>query len=233
MIENNSFSGRHPDLPVGYVNSTRMLTALIRRGWPSDHILLVRDSLDRNLLAHTLAWLAARVHPGDTALLYVAGEYQFLDGDLKWEAMFPALWNEVPTSHRVLIIETCFAERLTAVVRNIPGLALPSVGRNEWDLWGLPQTDRIIQGGAFTYFLARALEKQPQDLPLAFGAAFAEAVANAQAYFRTVISSSRVVLDSFHAMGEYPERLATFPNPHLSGSNDESSASALGTVNPP
>ncbi len=233
VIENNSFGGRYPDLPVAYANSTRMLTALIRRGWPADHILLVRDSVDRNLLAHTLAWLAVRVHPGDTALVYIAGEYQFLDRDLKWGATFPALWNAVPTSRRVLIAETCFAERLTVVVKNIPGLALPAVGRNEWDVWGLRQTDRIIQGGAFTYFLTRALEKQPQDLPPAFGAAFTEAVANAQAYFRTVIFSTRGVLDSFHAVGEHPERLATFPNPHLSGSDDESSASALGTIDLP
>lgn len=233
LIENNSFGGQYSDLPVGYINSTRMLTALIRRGWPPDHILLVRDNLDRDLLAHTLAWLAARVHPEDTALLYIAGEYQFLDRDLRWGAKFPALWNGVPTSHRVLIVETCFAERLTEMVKDIPGLALPAVGRNEWDVWGLPQADRIIQGGAFTYFLTRALEKQPQDLPPAFGAAFTDAVADAQAYFRTVIFSTRGVLDAFHAAGEYPERLATFPNPHLSGSDDESSASALRTIDLP
>src|ERR1700737_943739 len=73
LIESNSYHGRYRDLPVGYINSTRLLTSLARRGWPVDHILLIRDSTDRALLGHATDWLAARVRPGDVALLYVAG----------------------------------------------------------------------------------------------------------------------------------------------------------------
>src|SRR5205807_7201932 len=119
IVEHNAFNGRYSDLPVAYINSTRLLTLLLRRGWPSDHILLVRDNLDPRLLRHAAGWLAARVHAGDTALLYVAGEYRFFDRDLSWEAVLPELWTRLPTSRRVLIAETCHAGRPTAAGRGI------------------------------------------------------------------------------------------------------------------
>src|ERR1700740_1271511 len=58
LIEYNSYHDEYPDLPVGYINSTRMVTALARRGWPSDHLLLLRDAQDRALLPHAIGWLA-------------------------------------------------------------------------------------------------------------------------------------------------------------------------------
>jgi len=232
LIEYNSYHDQYPDLPVGYINSTRMLTTLARRGWPSDHLLLLRDNQDRAVLHHATGWLAARVRPGDLALLYVAGEYQFFDKDLMWDTTLPALWKRVPTSHRVLIAETCFAERMTAVVRRIPGFGLPAVGRDERDWWGLRDTDRLIRGGAFTYFLAHALESQPADMPLDFAGAFGTAVTSAQAYFRTVIATTPGALDSFHAMGDFPERLATFPNPHLVEETADPVASTRATADP-
>ncbi|GEM_PF-2507540 len=223
LIENDWYGGRYADLPVGYVNSTRMLTLLTRRGWPADHILLVRDDLAPGLLYRALGWLAARVRPGDTALLYVAGEYEFFARDLLWARAMPALWRQIPTSQRVLIVETCFAERLAMAVLGIPGIALPSVGGDEWDLWGTGGPGRLIAGGAFTYYLTRALAQQPPDSPLVFGAAFAEAVANTREYVRTVLLTTPMALQSFHARGAYPERLPQFPNPHLIGGRSAAS----------
>ena len=232
LIEYNLYHDHYPDLRVGYINSTRMLTVLARRGWPADHMLLLRDSQDRAVLRHAIGWLAARVRLGDDALFYVAGEYQFFDRDLMWDMTFPALWKRVPTPHRVLIVETCFAERMTAVVRRIPGFGLPAVGRDERDWWGLRDTDRLIRGGAFTYFLSHALESQPADMPLDFAGAFGTAVTSAQAYFRTVIATTPGALDSFHAMGDFPERLATFPNPHLVEEIADPVASTRATTDP-
>lgn len=219
LIEHNAFNGRYSDLPVAYINSTRMLTLLVQRGWPSDHILLVRDNLDPRLLGQATGWLAAHVRPGDTALLYVAGEYRFFERDLNWNAVLPALWKGLPTSRRVLIVETCQAERLTAAVRGIPGVALAAVGGEELDWWGLHEGDHLIRGGSFTYFLTQALGAQPNTGPSDFGAAFPEAAARTQSYFRTVVSTTPHVLDAFHARGMYPERLAHFPNPHLTTSS--------------
>jgi len=232
IVEHNAFNGRYSDLPVAYINSTRMLTLLLLRGWPSDHILLARDNLDPRLLRHAAGWLAARVHAGDTALLYVAGEYRFFDRDLSWEAMLPELWKRLPTSRRVLIVETCHAERLTAAVRGIPGVALPAVGGEELDWWGLHEGDHLIRGGSFTYFLTQALGAQPRTGPLDFGAAFPEAVARTQSYFRTVISTTPGALEAYHARGQYPERLARFPNPHLSTNSAPDEVIAQATLVP-
>ena len=215
LVEHNSYDGRYDDLPVGYINSARILTVLIRRGWPPEHILLVRDSPDHATVHRAAEWLAAHVRPEDTALLYVAGEYQFFDRDLKWGATLPPLWRRIETSHRVLIVETCFAGRLTAAVTGIPGLGLPAVGRDELDWWGLRNADRLIQGGSFTYFLARALDSQPGGAPLDFAGAFVTAVAGAQEYFHSVIVTTPRALASFHARNSYPEHLTTFPNPRL------------------
>lgn len=214
LIEYDSYRGRYPDLAVGYVNSGRILDALMRRGWAPDHILLIRDSLDGGVLRRATAWLAERVRPGDTALLYVSGEYQFFVGDLSWNTVFPGLWRQIMTSRRVLIVETCFAERLTAAAAGIPGLGLPAVGRDELDWWGFHDAGRVIEGGSFTYFLARAVELQPAGM-LDFAEAFGTAVAGAQEYFHTVVAAMPAALNSFHARGSYPERLSTFPNPRL------------------
>jgi hypothetical protein len=215
LIEADTYDGQYPDLPVGYVNSTRLLDALIRLGWSPSHILLMRDSDDRDQLARAVDWLATRVQPGDTALLYVAGEYQFFAHDLRWGSMLPGLWRRVPTSQRVLIVETCYAGRLAEAVAGVTGEALPAVGRDEWDWWGLENRGRLIRGAPFTYFLARALEREPEDRPISFAAAFAAAVAETQAYFRTVIAHTPAALVPFHTIGQYPERLPVFPNPHL------------------
>lgn len=215
LIEDNWYAGRYPNLPVGYANSTRMLELLVHRGWPPDHIRLLRDDLAPDVLERAVGWLASRVHPGDTALFYAAGEYDYFAGPLRWARTFPALWRRVPTSDRVLIVETCFAERLTAAARGMPGAALPAVGTDEWDLWGLSQGTHVIRGGAFTYFLSKALLAQPPDARLSFPAAFPEAIAQTRAYFRTVVASVPEALAAYHAVGAYPERLPAFPNPHL------------------
>jgi hypothetical protein len=215
LMENDNYAGRHHELPVGYINSTRMLHMLARRGWPADHILLIRDNLDPQVLPKALGWLAAHVRPGETALLYVAGEYQFFAHDLRWWADLPPLWRRVPTTRRVMILETCFAERLADAAYGIPGVALAAVARNEWDWWGLQDGGVLMRGAPFTYFLARALQEQPQDAPLDFDAAFMQAAAASQAYFRNVISTTPGGLDAFHAINAYPERLAVFPNPRL------------------
>ncbi len=223
LIENDWYGGRFPALPVGYVNSTRMLGLLVRRGWPADHILLLRDDLAPDVLGRATGWLAARAHPRDVSLLYVAGEYDYFAGPLRWADAFPALWRRIPTSDRVLIIESCFAERLTTAVRGIPGIALPAVGADEWDLWGLRQTSRMIRGGAFTYFFTRVFLSQPPDASRSFSAAFREAVAQTRAYFHTAVAPVPEVLAVYHKVGAYPERLPAFPNPHLL---DETAAQA-------
>jgi hypothetical protein len=215
LLENNWYGGLYPDLRVGYVNSTRMLNALVRRGWPADHILLVRDTLGPNSLQRSLGWLAAHVRDGETALFYIAGEYYFFANTLRWNSEFRALWRALPTSRRVLVAETCFAERLTRAASGIPGIALPAVGPDEWNLWGLRPTGGLIQGGAFTYFLAGALEAQSDGAPLAFAPAFREALAAARTYFRAVLTLAPEALAVFHTRGAFPERLVQFPNPHL------------------
>ena len=215
VMEYDSYGGRYPDLPVGYVNSTRLVTALLRRGWPADHTLLLRDAQDRAGLRRGLEWLAGHARAEDTALLYVAGEYQFFDRELAWGTTVPALWNRIPAAHRVLIVETCFAERLTGALADAPGVALPAVGRDELDWWGLHSTERLIRGASFTYYLARALEAQPAGGTPDFAGAFGVAVAGAREYFREVIAATPAALASFHARGSYPERQQAFPNPHL------------------
>jgi hypothetical protein len=231
LMEHNAFRGRYPDLPVGYINSTRMLTALSRRGWPADHFLLMRDAADPGALSHAVGWLASHVRPGEVAVFYVAGEYRFLERDLGWHATFPRLWQTIPTSHRVLIAETCYAERLTEVARSAFGLGLPAVGRHELDWWGVGDRHGLIRGGPFTFFLARALAAQTEDAPLDFPGAFAQAVARAQEYFRTVIAPTPGALDAFHALGSFPERLGTFPNPRLARGFDDPASPA--SVSPP
>ncbi|HEX4835139.1 MAG TPA: hypothetical protein VFW01_02270 [bacterium] len=230
LLENNWYGGLYPDLQVGYVNSTRMLNALIRRGWPADHILLVRDTLGPNSLQASLGWLAAHVRDGETALLYIAGEYYFFADTLRWQSEFPALWSALPTSRRVLVAETCFAERLTRAASGIPGIALPAVGPDEWNLWGLRPTGGLIQGGAFTHFLAGALEAQPNGAPLAFPPAFSEALTAARTYYRAVLTRTPEVLAAFHSRGAFPERLGQFPNPHLL---EDAAAAQVSEFEPP
>jgi hypothetical protein len=215
LIENDWYGGFYPDLPVGYINSTRMLGALTHMGWPADHILLLRDDLDPNLLRRSLGWLAAHVHSGDTAVWYFAGEYYYFAKLLHWNSEFRSLWRAIPTSRRVMIAETCFAERFTQAALGIPGLALPAVGPDEWDMWGLRTSGHLIRGGAFTYFLATALAAQPSGTPRAFAEAFRDAIAGVQGYFHTVLQVVPEALSAFHTVGAHPEGLAQFPNPHL------------------
>ena len=230
LMEHNAFHGRYPDLPVGYINSTRMLTLLFHRGWPADHILLKRDAQDADALPRAIRWLASHAGPDDETIFYVASEYRFLERDLAWNTSFPKLWSTIPTSHRVLIVETCYAERFTDAVRSAPGLGLPAVGRQELDWWGLREGNGLIRGGTFTFFLARALSAQPAGAPLDFPGAFDQAVADARDYFRTVIAHTPAALGTFHSLGSFPERLTTFPNPDLTRGVDDSVSPAAVTT---
>lgn len=215
LMEHNTFHGQYADLPVGYINSTRMLTALMSHGWPADHILLMRDVHSPKALSDAVGWLASHARPGEPAVFYVAGEYRFLERELRWDTAFPKLWQSIPTSQRVLIAETCYAERLTDTASSVSGLGLPAVGRQELDWWGLRGRAGLIRGGTFTFFLSGALAAQPDGAPLDFTAAFEQAVARAQEYFRTMIAPTPGALDAFHAQGSFPERQSTFPNPRL------------------
>jgi len=121
---------------------------------------------------------------------------------------------------------------MTTAVMGMPGLGLPAVGRDELDWWGFRETDRLIRGGTFTYFLAHALESQPADTPLDFTGAFVTAVTDAQQYFRTVIVPTPSALKPFHARGSFPEHLTAFPNPHLVREADDPAASPKATSDP-
>jgi hypothetical protein len=122
------------ELPVDFINTSRLHQMLEDVGWAPDHIRELRD-FDRETLADGLDWLAANADEDDIVFVYVGAHGGFylpeetveldplsrIRTDMaKWDEFFPVEWKQIPSHRRVLVTDSCFAARYTDAISEDP-----------------------------------------------------------------------------------------------------------------
>jgi len=214
------------DLPVDYVDITRMRQTLEKSGWNPDHIHELRE-FDRETLQAELDWLEENADKNDIVILYVSGHSGFLIDVLKWRVFFADEWAQISSQRRLLVVDSCQAATVTYAALNDPSphLSIAAVDGNELAWKGIEEEGLPVIGGVFTYYFSTALQDPNTDTDgdgmISVQEAALMADEQQRAYFHDVILVVPEFVDMFHAEAIAPERDPTYPHVIVDDSTSE------------
>jgi len=219
LLEMNEFPEGWSDLPVEFINSERMQTALFSLGWENDSLYGVNGNLSMQVVQEAVEWLTNRTDSDDIALLYIFTHGMWMRDVLHWNDWFPLEWEKLNTSRKMLIVDTCLAEKFIDPIRDDPSphisLACCSVDEVSWA--GLEEEGLPIIGSVWNYYLTNALCNVSADLDfngfVSVEEAFNFSTPLVQRYMNETVFAVPEFLESYHDIGIYPENYDAYPHP--------------------
>jgi len=218
LLEMNEFPEGSSDLPVEFINSERMQTALLSLGWQSDHIYVVRDNLTISVVQETVEWLVNNTDSDDIALLYIFTHGTWMRNVLLWNDWFPVEWEKLNTSKKILMVDTCSAEEFIKPIRDDPSphISLACCSADEVAWAGVEEEGLPIIGSVWNYYFTNALCNSTADLDsngfVSIEEAFNFSTPLVQQYMNETVFAVPEFLESYHDIGIYPENDA-YPHP--------------------
>ncbi len=114
LAEKDDYTGLYmEDLPVDYIDITRMRQTLENAGWNPDHIRDLRE-FNRETLQAELDWLEENADENDIVFLYVTAHSDYLSGKVRWQDFFADEWEQVSSHRRLLVVDACEAADFTS-----------------------------------------------------------------------------------------------------------------------
>lgn len=218
LLEMNEFPEGWSDLPVEFINSERMQTALLSLGWQSDHIYVVHDNLTISVVKETVEWLVNHTDSDDIALLYIFTHGMWMRNVLLWNDWFPVEWEKLNTSKKILMVDTCSAEEFIEPIKNDPSphVSLACCSADEVSWAGLEEEGLPIIGSVWNYYFTNALCNSTADLNsngfISIEEAFNFSTPLVQQYMNETVFAVPEFLESYHDIEIYPEN-DTYPHP--------------------
>lgn len=218
LLEMNEFPEGWSDLPVEFINSERMQTALLSLGWQSDHIYVVHDNLTISVVKETVEWLVNNTDSDDIALLYIFTHGMWMRNVLLWNDWFPVEWEKMNTSKKILMVDTCSAEEFIEPIKNDPSphVSLACCSADEVSWAGLEEEGLPIIGSVWNYYFTNALCNSTADLNsngfISIEEAFNFSTPLVQQYMNETVFAVPEFLESYHDIEIYPEN-DTYPHP--------------------
>ncbi|MBN1872851.1 MAG: DUF885 family protein [Anaerolineae bacterium] len=210
-------------LPTDYINIVRLRQVMLDAGWQEDRIRDLRE-FDRADLREGLEWLAKNADADDRVFFYVAAHGSYLRDVVEWETFFVEDWATVLSPQRVLMVDACQAELVTADVcmrdsegATQPCIAIAAVNEKEYAWAGLEEEGLPIIGGVFTYYFAAAFATPGADSNQDNRISVQEAAIWAEAQQRTYMHEVVFEVPEFVEMypqvnGRYPADDPNFPH---------------------
>lgn len=218
LLEMNEFPEGWSDLPVEFINSERMQTALLSLGWQSDHINVVHDNLTISVVQETMEWLVNNTDSDDIALLYMFTHGMWMRNVLLWNDWFLVEWEKLNTSKKILMVDTCSAEEFIEPIRDDPSphISLACCSADEVAWAGVEEEGLPIIGSVWNYYFTNALCNSTADLDsngfISIEEAFNFSTPLVQQYMNETVFAVPEFLESYHDIGIYPENDA-YPHP--------------------
>jgi hypothetical protein len=219
LLEMNEFPEGWSDLPVEFINSERMQTALLSLGWQSDHIYVVHDNLTISVVQEAVEWLVNNTDSDDIALLYIFTHGMWMRNVLLWNDWFPVEWEKLNTSKKTLMVDTCHAEEFIEPIRDDPSphISLACCSADEVSWAGLEEEGLPIIGSIWNYYFTNALCNSTADLNsngfISIEEAFNFSTPLVQRYMNETVFTVPEFLQSYHNIGIYPENYDAYPHP--------------------
>jgi len=220
ILEMNNFPEGWSSFPsLDFVNSEMMSHALIELGWQSDHIYVRRDNLTIPVVEEAVEWLMENSNVNDVALLYIFTHGMWMRWELLWNEWFPTIWEQVNTSKRTLMIDTCHAGEFIEPIYDDPKshISLAHCSADEVAWAGLPEEGLPIIGSVWNYYFANALCNSTADSDkngfVSVEEAFNFSTPLVQTYMNETVFAVPEFLQSYHDIGIYPENYEAYPHP--------------------
>jgi len=219
LLEMNEFPEGWSDLPVEFIDSQRMQTALLSSGWQSDHIYVVHDNLTISVVQEAVEWLVNNTDSDDIALLYIFTHGMWMRNVLLWNDWFPVEWEKLNTSKKILMVDTCRAEEFIDSIGDDPSphISLACCSADEVSWAGLEEEGLPIIGSVWNYYFTNALCNSSADLNsngfISIEEAFNFSTPLVQRYMNETVFTVPEFLQSYHNIGIYPEEYDAYPNP--------------------
>ncbi len=219
LLEMNDFPEGWSDLPVEFINTRRLNTALLDLGWPSDHVYTVEDSLTVSVVEEAVEWLISKADGSDTVLLYVFTHGTWMRNVLQWNSWFPTQWEKVNSSKKILLIDTCSAQEFLEPIRDdvSPHISIGCCSTDEVSWAGLEEEGLPIIGSVWNHFFTYALSNSSADLDedglVSIEEAFNFSTPLVQEYMNQTVFTVPEFLESYHNIGIFPEHYDAYPHP--------------------
>jgi len=219
LLEMNEFPEGWSDLPVEFINSQRMQTALFSFGWENDSIYSVKGNLSMQVVQEAVEWLTNSTDSDDIALLYIFTHGMWMRNVLHWNDWFPLEWEKLNTSKKILVVDTCLAEEFTDFIKNDPSphISLACCSADEVSWAGLEEEALPIIGSVWNYYFTKALCNASADLDfngfVSVEEAFNFSTPLVQRYMNETVFAVPEFLESYHDIGIYPEDYDAYPHP--------------------
>ena len=219
LLEMNDFPEGYSDLPVDFTNSKRLQTALISLGWKEDHIYVVNGNLTAPVVLEAVEWLMNNSDTDDVSILYIFTHGTWMRNVLSWNVWFPNAWEQLDSSKKVLLIDTCSAEEFLEPIKHysFPHISLGCCSADEVSWTGLEEEGLPIIGSVWNYYFADALCNSSADLDgnglVSIEEAFNFSTPLVQRYMNETVFAVPEFLESYHAVGIYPEEYDAYPHP--------------------
>jgi len=219
LLEMNEFPEGWSDLPVDYINSERIQTALVSLGWQSDHMYVVHDNLTISVVKNAVEWLVNKSDSDDMALLYIFTHGMWMSNVLLWNDWFPIKWEKLDTPKKILMVDTCFAERFIEPIKNDPSphISLTCCSADEVSWAGLEEEGLPIKGSVWNYYFTNALCNSSADFDsdgfISIEEAYNFSTPLVQEYMNENVFAVPEFLESYYDIGIYPENYDAYPHP--------------------
>jgi hypothetical protein len=219
LLEMNDFPEGWSDLPVEFINSERLQTALLSLGWRNDHILTVHDNLTISVVQEAVGWLVNRTDSDDIALLYIFTHGHWMRNVLQWNTWFPDEWEKLNSSTKLLLVDTCTAEEFIDPIKSDPAshISLACCAADEVSWAGIEEEGLPIIGSVWNYYFINALGNMSADLNsnglVSIEEAFNFSTPLVQQYMNETVFTVPEFLQSYHDLGIYPENSDAYPHP--------------------
>jgi len=219
ILEMNEFPEGWSDLPVEFIDSERMQTALFSLSWHSDHMYIMHDNLTVSVVQEAVEWLADNSDHDDVALLYIFTHGMWMRNVLLWNDWFPVEWEKLNTSKKILMADTCHAEEFTDSIKDEASLhiSLACCSADEVAWAGLEEEGLPIIGSVWNYYFTEALCNSTADSDengfVSVEEAFNFSTPLMQEYMSETVFTVPEFLESYHDIGIYPENYDVYPHP--------------------
>lgn len=218
LAEKDKYDARYkPDMPIDYIDITRMGQALESLGWTSDHIHNLYE-FNKETLQAELDWLEENADKNDVVLMYITAHGYYLRDGLGWRNFFVDQWEQIPSQRRVLVVDSSFAALFTDMVASdtSPNLSVAAVDMDEHSWKGIEEEGLPIIGGVFTYYFSAALNDPNADTNNDGLVSVQEAAMMAdehqRTYFHEVILAVPEFVNQLHAADVAPEQDPNYPH---------------------
>lgn len=220
ILEQNFYPAGYTPLDVNYYNTNSITRTLENAGVEGDHLLIIREGVNRTDMEKAVTWLKERAEKNETALFYIFAHGPYLEEEVGFSAWFPGQWERLDVEQKILIVDTCFAGLYLTPFREMepdPGFLIGSSGAKEVAWCGLEEEGLPVLGSTWLHFFLTALTDPASDINgdryVALQEVFASSIEPLQDYMLDTVYAVPEFLEGIHQFGIYPERMEGYPNP--------------------